>query len=338
MTRVAVCIPVRDEAGGLPALLDGLAAQTEVRFDDVTLCLFFDGCTDGSEAIVAARAARYPMRIVAARSTDADPPSAGRARRAAMRVGLGCEPDALLTTDADSVPAADWIARTLAALTLADVVAGRIVRRPCRQAKRQDRLEAYYDRLHALRRRIDPVPWECATPHHFTGGANLGFRSSAYRALGGFVPLPSGEDARIVDDAGRAGLRVRRDPAPVVHTSSRRHGRAPNGLAATLRGIDGQGASVRVGHPADAAWQYALHAHARASFPILAHPPMLADLAAALSLTPDHVIGVARDCPNGEAFAMRIVPAPPGGVRSVPLDQAETALAVLEAPHLRVVA
>ena len=56
----------------------------------------------------------------------------------------------------------------------------------------------------------------------------------------------------------------------------------------------------------------------------------LEGVAALLSLPIDHVIGVARDCPNGEAFAMRIVPAPPRGVRQIGLDEAEVALTALE--------
>ena len=40
---------------------------------------------------------------------------------------------------------------------------------------------------------------------------------------------------------------------------------------------------------------------------------------------------VAGECANGEAFAARIVGSPPGGLRSVPLAQAETILAELEA-------
>jgi len=46
-------------------------------------------------------------------------------------------------------------------------------------------------------------------------------------------------------------------------------------------------------------------------------------------LTGDHVIGVARDCPNAEAFAMRVVPALPD-IPDVTLVEAEHALATLE--------
>ena len=49
----------------------------------------------------------------------------------------------------------------------------------------------------------------------------------------------------------------------------------------------------------------------------------------ALGFPHDHVIGVARDCPNAEAFATRIVPEPPAGMRIVPLAVAEDEIARL---------
>jgi hypothetical protein len=121
-------------------------------------------------------------------------------------------------------------------------------------------------------------------------------------------------------------LRVRRDAACVVETSDRRVGRAPGGLAHALQLCDHQSAAATlVARPADAAWQYRHHALARAAY-------RRADwdmVGQALGVTADHVLGVARDCPNGEAFATRIVPVPPGGMRQVPLPVAEAELAAL---------
>ena len=68
-----------------------------------------------------------------------------------------------------------------------------------------------------------------------------------------------------------------------------------------------------------------MHARAR-----LAHAEGGLDrIADAIGLTADHVLGVARDCANAEAFAMRLVPVPPEGMRSVPLPVAERELARL---------
>ena len=125
--RIAVCVPVRDEALRLPRLLDALAAQDGPAF---TLCLLFAGCTDASAAVVAARAETLPFPVLTGSLTRAAP-NAGRARRAAMALGQDAvgEGGILISTDADSLPAAGWLAANLRALAHADVVAGRVVRR-----------------------------------------------------------------------------------------------------------------------------------------------------------------------------------------------------------------
>ena len=326
--RIAICVPARNEAAALPALfaaLDRLAVPEGIY---LSLCLFLDGCTDNSARLARGLRAAASHRVMVVAGRAACRPNAGRARHRAMLLGfaaLGGEDGLLLTTDADSSPAPDWLVAMHTALGDSDVVAGRIARAGSAPAPLQDRLEGYYDALFALRRRLDPVAWEAEATHHHSGGANMGFRAGAYRRLGGFAPVANGEDALILDDAARAGLRVRRDAAALVHTSDRRWGRASGGLALALRDLDrGDAAEVRVAHPADAAWQYAMHARARAAF-----PGDLAALATALDLTGDHLLGVARDCPNAEAFAMRVVPTPGGGMRQVPLAVAEAELARL---------
>lgn len=293
-----------------------------------------DGCTDDSLRLVHDYRAR-DMRVVLVEEAAASRANAGRARHRAMMLGLsalGDDDGLLLTTDADSRPTTQWLVAMTSALRHADVVAGRIARAGRLASPVQDRVETYYDALFALRRRLDPVPWEAQATHHHAGGANIGLHAGAYRALGGFAPVASGEDGRLIDDAARLGLRVRRDAASLVYTSDRREGRAPGGLASALRRGDqnGDAAAVRVAHPQDAAWQYRMQAVARRAL----DDDRLASVAAALGLTDDHVLGVARECPNAEAFAMRIVPEPPGGMRQVPLPVAEAELAALSGERL----
>ena len=334
MTGVAVCVPVRDEAVLLPGFLEAMCGQ-DAAF---TLCLLFDGCADGSAEIVAERAAGLPFPVRSATLLRREP-NAGRARRAAMALGeavLAGAGGLLLTTDADSRPEPGWVAANGRALARADVVAGRIRRAPADRAgpsALQDRLEEYYDRLFALRRRIDPVPWEAERTHHYASGASLGFRADAYRALGGFESLAAGEDGRIVDAAHRAGLRVRRDAEVVVETSARRVGRATGGLADHLRALD-RGAGVpTMAHPADAAWRWRAQAAARAAFggDLRAFAALIGSALAA-------VTGVAHDAPNAEAFATGVVPEVPGGERLVGLDVAAAALAALEGERVQVAA
>ena len=330
LTPIAICVPVRDEAAELPNLFAALDRLERHRIGVLTICLLLDGCIDESASVADAYRARSPSPILigeVARSSA----NAGRARHRAMMLGLealGDNGGFLLTTDADSMPAPCWVPAMASALEIADVVPGKIVRTGQRPHALQDRVEAYYDALFALRRALDPVPWEAANTHHQSGGANMGVRTAAYRMIGGFAAVASGEDAQFVDDASRAGLRVRRDAASLVHTSDRRTGRAIGGLAQALRhGDAGDAAAIHVAHPADAAWQYRMQATARA-----AHGQDRLDLVAtSLGITRDHVHGVARDCPNAEAFAMRIVPVPPAGMRRVALPLAEAELHALVA-------
>lgn len=327
---VAICIPARDEAERLPGLfaaIDRLTVPTGVA---VTLCLLLDGCSDASMVPIAAYHAGGRHHLIV-EITDRAAPNAGRARDRAMRIGLASvvQGDAiLLTTDADSLPAPDWLAVMVAALDHADLVVGDVVRSGRGGNPDQDRIEHHYASLYALRRRIDPVAWEAPVVHHHASGANMGLRAATYVALGGFLPLARGEDARLVDDAARAGFRVRRDAASIVHTSDRRVGRVLGGLATSLCALDRDGlAAVSVAHPADQLWQYRLHAVARRAYGSGDYRGM----SGTIGLDADHLLGVARDCPNAEAFAMRVVPVPPGGMRHIPFVAAEAALALLTA-------
>ncbi|MGN5374208.1 glycosyltransferase [Sphingomonas hankookensis] len=326
---IAICIPVRDEAERLPRLFDALERLIVPAETTLFVSLLLDGCHDASAALAAIYRVRSRHGVSVA-AVDRAPSNAGRARDRAMRCGIEAAGDdaILLTTDADSVPARDWLCAMVAGLAHADLVTGNVVRPGHGATPGQDRIEDYYGRLFALRRQADPVPWEAARTHHHASGANMGLRAATYVALGGFLPIERGEDARLVDDAARAGLRVRRDAASVVRTSDRRVGRAHGGLATVLREIDQRGLDgVSVAHPADQLWQYRMQGLARASFAVGAFEP----LSARLGYSPDHVLGVARDCPNAEAFAMRIVPVPPGGMRQVPFVTAEATLDALTA-------
>ncbi|WP_256210603.1 glycosyltransferase family 2 protein [Sphingomonas sp. OV641] len=326
-----ICVPARNEEDALPTLIAALC-DLAVPPMELDVCIYLDRCNDGSAALLADKAAKLPFRLVVEHGGASVEANAGAARRAAFAMGLGMlggREGLIFTTDADSAPERDWIAAGQRALAQADVVAGRIMRVDAMRDTEQSRLEHYYDRLHRYRRMIDPVPWEARDTHHFSGGANMAVRASAYRAIGGFRPLASGEDATLLDDAARAGFRVRRDAAMVVETSSRRIGRVAEGLAGTLRALDA-GRQVRVANPRGAAWQWQAQATARRSFPAIDQAEVRVALGDLLGLTADHVLGVARDCPNAEAFAMRIVPAPRCHGDTIMLAEAEDLLAAME--------
>jgi len=134
-----VAIPVKDEEERLPACLRALAHQIDrsgrpIPAEYVRVALFANNCTDWSASLARKLGANWQLDI---RVVEAFlPPAAahaGNARRAAMDIAEawlmeGGETDGvILTTDADSQVAPNWIAQNLAAFEAgAEAVLGRI--------------------------------------------------------------------------------------------------------------------------------------------------------------------------------------------------------------------
>ena len=269
---VAICVPLRNEARNLPGLIAALSAQRPDGALRPIVALLLDGCTDDSAAVATATAARFAnLNIRIGTLPRRDVPHAGRARAAALAMGVDAVGDAglLLTTDADTRPASDWIVATRAALAHADLVCGRVLRRDLARLPWRLAMEAYLERLHAVRRTIDPIVHDPLPGHPHMGGASLALPVAIYRAVGGLPDLASGEDRALVLAVRRAGYRVRHDPAVRVRTSGRLRGRAAGGLADALR--DGRlaaeaGIATMVEHPDDAVARYRAQAIVRAAW------------------------------------------------------------------------
>lgn len=242
--RAVVAIPVRNEAERIAACLHAIDTQTGIPPGSLGVVLFLNNCTDATEAIVADLVPRMsvPVRVTHVEYAGAH---AGWARREAMNRAaewLG-EDGMILSTDADSRVPPDWVARNRAALDRgADAVAGRIQLDPEERALlppslhwRGDREDIYSDLLTEAEARIDPDPhdpWPC---HRTTIGATLSVSVAAYRAVGGMPAIALGEDGAFVALLLAQGLHVRHDPAILVTVSGRLVGRAPGGVADTIR-------------------------------------------------------------------------------------------------------
>jgi glycosyltransferase involved in cell wall biosynthesis len=134
-----VVIPVKDEEERLPACLRALAHQLDqsgrpIQPQRVRVAVFANNCTDWSASLARKLGAnwRLDIRVVEA-SLPPGAAHAGNARRAAMDIAEawlmeGGEKDGvILTTDADSQVAPNWIAQNLAAFEAgAEAVLGRI--------------------------------------------------------------------------------------------------------------------------------------------------------------------------------------------------------------------
>jgi GT2 family glycosyltransferase len=250
----AVAIPVRDEAQRLPACLMALAVQRDkfgrtVAHDSFCVVIFANNCSDESAELARSLVQHLPFAV---RIVEANlPPArahAGGARRAAMDLAEAWlverdeDDGVIVTTDADSQVSPLWIANNLAAIDAGvDAVLGRVALDEegdllpqalhCR-GRLESTYEALLTELSALLDPLDHNPW----PHHATiSGASLAITREAYRRVGGLPSVPLGEDKALIAELSRHDARIRFCPDIQVTTSGRLSGRAPGGVADTLR-------------------------------------------------------------------------------------------------------
>ena len=248
-----VAVPAKDEAERLPACLSALDKQIDERGRPLPsgtfgVVFFVNNSRDDSAEIIrrASLHMSVEVRIVEAK-LPCELSHAGGARKMAMDLAaawLGersaCE-GVLLTTDADSRVAPDWICANLKAFAQgAEVVLGQISLdeegdRLSAALHVRGKLEAVYEGLlNELSVRLDPQdcnPW----PHHSTiSGASLALTRALYRRVGGLPLVPLGEDKALVAELRRCDARIRFAPEAKVVTSGRTIGRAPGGVADTL--------------------------------------------------------------------------------------------------------
>ena len=310
MPPIAICIPVRDEARNIAGLFAALAAQRGAP--DVAVAIAFDGCRDDSDAIARHHAAAHGLALHAAALPRMDRADAGRARGAVLALGrtVARARGMLLTTDADTRPAVDWVASTVTALRAADVVCGRIERHRRPADRWRDPIEAYLDRLHLVQRTIDPVAGDASPSHWHQGGASIALTSEAWDRLACLALPPSGEDQAIVRAARLAGLVVRQDPAVRVRTSARLRGRADGGLADALRTGRADAAIGRepmMEHPDDVIARLRRSASARAAFPVVD----AVRLGASIGVAAASIREAARLATSADAFVTALPLTPP---------------------------
>ncbi|HEX3651046.1 MAG TPA: glycosyltransferase [Pseudonocardiaceae bacterium] len=231
ITAVGVVVPARDESRSIGACVRSvLAALRRLPADVVpALCVVADRCTDDTAERAAAALAGWPARLVRNRAEA----TIGEIRDLGLcHLGLDAHRPRetwLLSTDADTTVAADWAVRHLE-------LARRGLHAVAGAAELRDRaampapVARLYSKILATARRPEG--------HGNVYGANLGVRADAYRAVGGFGPVATGEDDDLWRRLVAAGFRCHYDAGLSVLTSSRRDGRAPGGLAALLARLD----------------------------------------------------------------------------------------------------
>ena len=244
--RVIVCVPARNEAAHLPLLLGSLAAQSHLdagyRLKVVVVSNNSSDATSAAvRAVASAEKGKLDLRLL-----EIDLPSSeahvGTARRIAMDAaadwleGCGISDGIILTTDADALAPASWVASNVEALKGADAVGGRLVMapqpgQPPAMMALHRRVEDYWRAVRALEDVIDPPPEDPAPRHGDHTAASLAVRASIYRQVGGLPALRSGEDNALVARIRSIGGRVRHAPEVSIVVSPRETGRAEGGMA-----------------------------------------------------------------------------------------------------------
>jgi glycosyltransferase involved in cell wall biosynthesis len=229
-----VVIPARDEEELIARCLEALAAQTVAPGSFETIVVL-DGCTDGT-----GRAARHAAEARGLKLTLIEGPAAGAgaARRTGMDAAagrlfeLGLDHGLIASTDADSRPAPDWLARQLDHLAAGAVAIAGLIELDDEQrlapgVLRQRRRDA--EARLARVRELDPD----AAHHHFAG-ASLAVTAAVYRDVGGLEPLAALEDAAFETRLREHRIPVTRAADVRVRTSARLEGRASRGLAVDI--------------------------------------------------------------------------------------------------------
>jgi glycosyltransferase involved in cell wall biosynthesis len=241
MRKVAIAVPARDEADRIAASLQRLTSlDADGRVASVEIVVLANNCADDTARIAGEFG---PGCHAIALDLPPERAHAGWARRLALDAAanrLRADTDVLMSTDADTLVASDWLVRTLDHLDAGwDAVAGlarlnatelrgldRDHRRRLALIQRHERAQ---NRLRAHAEGEEPWP-----RHFYEGGASVAMTLGIYRRIGGAPTPPVGEDKALFDAIRGAGGQVRHPTDVRVQTSARLVGRAPGGASDTL--------------------------------------------------------------------------------------------------------
>ena len=214
---IAVIVPAHNEADAIGRSLGALrdaAAHPGLRGEEVLTVVALDACSDQTAAVCA----RYGAVTVA---LDARCVGVARARAADHALALGAR--WIASTDADTTVPPDWLWKqtTCGAEAFCGIV----------------EVVDWLDYPSCLRETFERR--EVARDGHaHVHGANLGVSAAAYRTVGGFAPLSTGEDVALVRALQDARLPIAWHARPLAATSARRTARAPNGFSGFLQALE----------------------------------------------------------------------------------------------------
>lgn len=221
--RLWAVVPAYNEEAGIGATLAALAAQTDMGF---ALVVVDNASTDATPDIVRgfAATASFPVRLV-----HEEERGTGAAADTGFRYAIEHGAELLVRTDADCLPAADWIAAAreeFAAGT--EMACGRSLPRGDERPSPAERyvLPAVV-RATALygRYRTEHRHPRYRAPYVLCHGHNLAITAALYLRCGGTPRTPlegPPEDVVLLNRAREHSDRIARAERMVVHTSLRR--------------------------------------------------------------------------------------------------------------------
>ncbi|MFC3385957.1 glycosyltransferase [Couchioplanes azureus] len=216
MRALAVVVPAFDEARLLPGTLAALAAQSD---RDFTLVVVDNASTDGTAAL----AAGFPGDV---RVVTEPRPGAGTAADTGFRYAIAGGATKLLRTDADCLPAPDWVATGRSLLDRVELACGRSVPRGDEHPSWAQR--RIYPAVVRAAARVGRWQHRSATaraPFVLVHGHNLAITADLYERCGGTPreALEDGaEDVTLLNRAREHSDRIVRAEDLVVETSLRR--------------------------------------------------------------------------------------------------------------------
>jgi GT2 family glycosyltransferase len=253
--RACIAIPVRNEEDLLPDALHALAEQRRLDghpfpHSEYELLLLINNTVDRSAQVAGHFGRLYPSLRLHIVERNLSPANAhiGYVRRLLMdeafrRTRAAQAGEALmLSTDADTQVASNWIAQNLAEMRAgAEVVGGRIIVAGDERASLDTvtrsllTLDALYRRLVSwIESQLDPDPHDPWPRHHHHFGASLAITPDAYEKVGGVPPRRHLEDVAFYAALLRCDIRIRHSMKVRVATSARLAGRTRYGLSKTL--------------------------------------------------------------------------------------------------------
>jgi hypothetical protein len=239
-----VVVPARNEEALVGSCLAALAEQEGISAEEYEVLLVLDRCTDDTRVRALETAAEHPDLHL--HLLEGPGQGAGHARRVGMEeawarlLSVGRPEGLIVSTDADTVVAPDWLSLQLeAAARGARAIGGHIELRDEADLPRsvsgwrdeQDRLRQY-ELLSPLDR--DDENTAMRTEHWRFSGASLALTAATYEEIGGLEPRAALEDEHLERALARRGIPIERPLAVKVATSARLVGRATRGLARDL--------------------------------------------------------------------------------------------------------